>query len=93
MATVTYRATKGAPLTSNELDANFLALNENKVETSAVGVDVLSYYAHLDAFAQNFTLPASGGGNGKVLVDDGNGSLTFSVLDALPSQINNAGKF
>lgn len=32
MSTITTRATKAAPLTNNELDANFTALNTDKLE-------------------------------------------------------------
>jgi hypothetical protein len=35
MSTITSRATKGAPLTNNEVDANFANLNADKTEKSA----------------------------------------------------------
>jgi len=35
MSTITLRSTKGSPLTNNEVDANFTALNTDKMEKSA----------------------------------------------------------
>jgi hypothetical protein len=42
MSTITLRATKGTPLTNTEIDANFTALNADKVESSAVAYALLN---------------------------------------------------
>lgn len=51
MATITLRATKGRPLTNDEVDSNFINLNTAKLETSAVGVTVQAYDADLNSIA------------------------------------------
>ena len=42
MSTITLRSTKGSPLTNNEVDANFTALNTDKAEKSANLSDLAS---------------------------------------------------
>lgn len=45
MATITTRSGKGSPLTNNEVDANFTALNTAKIEVSnsASEGDIIKY--------------------------------------------------
>lgn len=47
MTTIVTRAGKGSPLTFTEADANFTNLNNDKIETSAIGVTVQAYDAQL----------------------------------------------
>lgn len=42
MSTITLRSVKGTPLTNNEVDANFSALNSDKMEKSSNLSDVAS---------------------------------------------------
>ena len=51
MASITTRAGKGAPLSWNEADANFINLNTDKIEVSEIGVSVQAYSSNLDSFA------------------------------------------
>lgn len=45
MATIVTRTGKGSPLSNAEMDANLTNLNNDKVETSAIGVSVQAYDA------------------------------------------------
>lgn len=45
MSTITLRSVKGTPLTNNEVDANFSALNSDKMEKSSNLSDVASVSA------------------------------------------------
>ncbi len=47
MTTIVTRAGKGSPLTFTEADANFTNLNNDKIETSAIGTTVQAYDAQL----------------------------------------------
>jgi hypothetical protein len=51
MTTIVTRTGKGSILTIAEMDANLNNLNNNKLETSTVGVSVQAYSANLDEFA------------------------------------------
>jgi len=51
MTTIVTRTGKGAPLTWLEADANFTNLNNDKLETSAIGITVQAYSTNLDEFA------------------------------------------
>ena len=51
MANITTRAGKGAPLSWNEADANFINLNTDKVEVSEIGVSIQAHSSNLDSFA------------------------------------------
>lgn len=51
MATIITRAGKGSPLTHEEVDANFVNLNNDKVETADIGVTVQPYDADLTTWA------------------------------------------
>lgn len=51
MATITLRSVKGSALTHNEMDANLTNLNNDKIETSAIGVTVQAYSSNLDEYA------------------------------------------
>lgn len=51
MASITTRAGKGAPLSWNEADANFINLNTDKIEVSEIGVSVQAHSSNLDSFA------------------------------------------
>lgn len=51
MASITTRAGKGAPLSWNEADANFINLNTDKIEVSEIGVSVQAHSNNLDSFA------------------------------------------
>jgi len=58
MSTITTRSGKGALLTNNEIDANFVNLNTDKVETSAVGTA-----AALDTGTVDGSIPIIGADN------------------------------
>ena len=45
MSTIVTRAAKGSALTHNEVDANFVNLNTDKLEPSAIGVSIQAYDA------------------------------------------------
>jgi hypothetical protein len=51
MTTIVTRAGKGSSLSWNEVDANFNNLNNDKLETSTVGVSIQPYSANLTEFA------------------------------------------
>ena len=51
MASITTRAGKGAPLSWDEADANFINLNTDKIEVSKIGVSVQAHSSNLDSFA------------------------------------------
>lgn len=51
MSTIILRASRGRPLTNDEVDSNFINLNQDKIETSAIGVTVQAYDADLSAIA------------------------------------------
>ena len=51
MTILTTRAGKGSPLTNNEMDANFINLNKDKLDSSSIGVSIQPYSAHLVKFA------------------------------------------
>jgi hypothetical protein len=93
MANVITRAGNNAPLTNDQLDGNFTALNSAKLETSAVGTTVLAYDANLQTFVSAFTLPTTDGSAGQIVATDGSGVLSFVDNTSLPSQTGNAGKY
>ena len=45
MTTIVTRSGKGAPLTNTEVDTNFTNLNDDKLETTTIGVTVQAYDA------------------------------------------------
>lgn len=51
MATIILRSAIGRPLTNDEVDANFINLNTDKLETAALGSSVQPYDADLAAIA------------------------------------------
>ena len=51
MANIITRAGKGAPLSWNEADANFINLNTDKIEVSEIGVSIQAHSSNLDSFA------------------------------------------
>jgi hypothetical protein len=92
MATIVTRASKSVPLTHTEADANFTNLNNDKIETSAIGVTVQAYDADLTTWAG--VTPAAGvtafiatpsSANLKTAVTDetGSGSLVFATSPTL----------
>jgi len=51
MTTIVTRAGKGSPLTNTEMDTNLTNLNNDKIETSAIGSTVQAYDAQLATLA------------------------------------------
>lgn len=51
MSTIILRASRGRPLTNDEVDSNFINLNQDKLEASSIGVSVQGYDADLSAIA------------------------------------------
>lgn len=51
MSTIILRASRGRPLTNDEVDSNFINLNQDKLEASAIGVTIQAYDADLNAIA------------------------------------------
>lgn len=75
--TVVTRASKGSPLTWNEVDSNFTTL--------ATGIDSL-------AAIVASTIPSQTGNSGKYLTTNGS-VASWSTVSALPSQTGNSGKY
>jgi hypothetical protein len=75
MATIVTRAGKGSALTFAEADANFTNLNDDKIETSAVGTTVQPFSANLTEFATVNPTPA-----GLALLDDADASAQRTTL-------------
>lgn len=77
MSTIVTRAGKGSRLTWAEADANFNNLNNDKVETSAIGTTVQAWSANLDEFAAVNPTAA-----GLALLDDVDAAAQRTTLDA-----------
>lgn len=75
MTTIVTRTGKGSILTIAEMDANLNNLNNNKLETSTVGVSVQAYSANLDEFATVNPTVA-----GLALLDDANAAAQRATL-------------
>ncbi len=75
MTTIVTRTGKGSILTIAEMDANLNNLNDDKLETSAVGVSVQAYSANLDEFASVNPTVA-----GLALLDDANAAAQRATL-------------
>ncbi len=75
MTTIVTRTGKGSILTIAEMDANLNNLNNNKLETSTVGVSVQAYSANLDEFATVNPTVA-----GLALLDDANATAQRATL-------------
>lgn len=94
MSTIVTRAGKGSRLTWAEADANFNNLNNDKVETSAIGTTVQAYDADLAAIAgltsaADKGIQFTGAGTaatydltaaGKALLDDANAAAQRTTL-------------
>lgn len=78
MSTIVTRAGKGSPLTHNEVDANFVNLNTDKVEKS--GTDPVVINANSSSDAMRIT--QSGAGNALVVEDSTNPDSTPFVIDS-----------
>jgi len=77
MTTVVIRAVKGVALTYNEMDANFINLNTDKLETTSIGTTVQRYSANLDSFATVSPTAA-----GLTLLDDVDATAQRATLGA-----------
>jgi len=80
MTTIVTRAGKGSPLTFTEADANFTNLNNDKIETSAIGTTVQAYDAQLVDIAG--LTPTDNGvviGNGTHFVVESGATLKTSL--------------
>lgn len=75
MTTIVTRTGKGSILTIAEMDANLNNLNDDKLETSAVGVSVQAYSANLDEFASVNPTVA-----GLALLDDADAAAQRTTL-------------
>lgn len=75
MSTIVTRAGKGSRLTWAEADANFNNLNNDKVETSDIGVTVQAYSANLDEYAAVNPTAA-----GLALLDDADATAQRTTL-------------
>jgi len=75
MTTIVTRTGKGSILTIAEMDANLNNLNNDKLETSTVGVSVQAYSANLDEFATVNPTVA-----GLALLDDANAAAQRATL-------------
>lgn len=69
MSTLTYRSTKGTPLTNNEVDANFVALNTDKIEASGITFEALN--ANGDIGASSDQVPAGDHSHTNMALKDG----------------------
>lgn len=78
MATIVTRAAKGSALTHNEVDANFVNLNTDKVEKSGTDPIVISVNSSSDALR----ITQTGAGNALVVEDSANPDSTPFVVDA-----------
>ena len=83
MATIVTRASKGSPLTHNEVDANFSNLNSDKVEASAIGTAAYTDSTDYATAAQGALADSAvqSGDNISELVNDA-GYITTSYSDA-----------
>lgn len=98
MATIITRAGKGSPLTNNELDSNFINLNNDKLEVTTAA----STYAPLNGTGASGTWSISVTGNAGTVtngvytnVSYSNPSWITSLAETkvLPSQTSNSGKY
>lgn len=74
MTTIVTRAGKGSPLSWTEGDANFNNLNNDKVETSDIGVTVQAQNANLQTIANTITAA------GLAILDDASASAQRTTL-------------
>ena len=74
MTTIVTRAGKGSPLSWAEGDANFNNLNNDKLETSAIGVTVQAQNANLQTIANTITAA------GLAILDDASASAQRTTL-------------
>ena len=87
MTTIVTRAGKGSPLSWTEGDANFNNLNNDKVETSDIGVTVQAQNANLQTIANTITAA------GLAILDDASASaqrttsVSYTHLDVYKRQI------
>lgn len=85
MSTIVTRAGKGSALTHNEVDANFVNLNTDKLEPSAIGVSIQAYDANTAKLnvTQAFTKAQSGAvvalTDGATITPDFSAANNFSV--------------
>lgn len=102
MAAITTRAAKGAPLTNAEVDANFTNLNNDKVETSAVGTIAAQDASSVAITGGSITgitdLTVADGGTGRssltaenVLLGDGTSPVKFVAPGALGNVLTSNG--
>lgn len=98
MATIVTRAGKGSPLTNNEVDANFINLNNDKLESSTAAAT----YAPLNGTGASGTWSISITGNAATVtngvytnVSYSNPSWITSLAESkvLPSQTGNSGRY
>jgi len=78
MATIVTRAGKGSALTHTEMDDNFTNLNNDKLESSAIGTSVQAYDADTAKtdIAQTFSVSQRG-----TLTTDNDGSFDMNVTN------------
>lgn len=85
MSTIVTRAGKGSALTHNEVDANFVNLNNDKLEASDIGVSIQAYDANTAKLnvTQAFTKAQSGAvvalTDGATITPDFSAANNFSV--------------
>ncbi|CAB4122923.1 hypothetical protein UFOVP33_76 [uncultured Caudovirales phage] len=93
MSTITTRAGKGAPLTNAELDANFTALNADKLEASALApylTIAAAAAAYLALSGGTLTGDLSFSGNGRRILGDFSNATYNNRLMFVTSTANSA---